>query len=361
MLTFRNTLRRLSCPLSCWLLLAASLLGACAPPGPPPPLRGETMGTGYNVRVSALPAGLQQADLQAIVERELQRVNAAMSTYDPQAEISLFNQHQRNDWFPVSSELGQLVQRAQDLAMATGGAFDITVGPLVEAWGFGVAGPRDSPPSAAELATARARVGMDKLSQRVAPPALRKALPALRIDLSAIAKGYGVDRVAAALDAAGIDSYLVEIGGELRTRGQRHDGAMWRVGIEQPAPDGRRVQLAVHMHRDGAVATSGDYRNFFETNGVRYAHIIDPRTGMPANHQLASVTVIAENCETADGWATALSVLGPGEGYQLAENEGLAALFIERRGDAFEERATPAFDAWLAAGNQRQQETGKND
>jgi len=344
-----------------WLLLASGLLSACAPPGPPPPLRGATMGTGYTVRVTALPPALNQADLQALVELELQRVNAAMSTYDPLAEISRFNQHQGDDWFAVSPDLAQLVQRAQDIGVQTGGAFDITVGPLVDAWGFGTAGPRDSPPSAAELAAARAKVGMDRLSQRVDPPALRKATPTLRIDLSAIAKGYGVDRVAAALEAAGIDNYLVEIGGELRTRGRRHDGAMWRVGIEQPAPDGRRVQLALPMHRDGAVATSGDYRNFFETDGQRYAHIIDPRTGEPVNHELASVTVIADNCAMADGWATALSVLGPGEGYQLAENAGLAALFIERRDEAFEERRTSAFDAWLAAGDQGQQETIKND
>lgn len=344
-----------------WLLLASGLLSACAPPGPPPPLRGATMGTGYTVRVTALPPALNQADLQALVELELQRVNAAMSTYDPLAEISRFNQHQGDDWFAVSPDLAQLVQRAQDIGVQTGGAFDITVGPLVDAWGFGTAGPRDSPPSAAELAAARAKVGMDRLSQRVDPPALRKATPTLRIDLSAIAKGYGVDRVAAALEAAGIDNYLVEIGGELRTRGRRHDGAMWRVGIEQPAPDGRRVQLALPMHRDGAVATSGDYRNFFETDGQRYAHIIDPRTGEPVNHELASVTVIADNCAMADGWATALSVLGPGEGYQLAENAGLAALFIERRDEAFEERTTSAFDAWLAAGDQGQQETIKND
>lgn len=361
MLSFRQTHRRLSSPLSAWLLLATGLLGACAPPGPPPPLRGATMGTVYTVRITALPAALNQADLQALVEQELQRVNAAMSTYDPQSEISRFNQHQGDDWFPVSLDLAQLVQRARDIGMETGGAFDITVGPLVEAWGFGASGPRNSPPSAAELAAARAMVGMDRLSQRIDPPALRKALPTLQIDLSAIAKGYGVDRVAATLDAAGIDNYLVEIGGELRTRGRRHDGAMWRVGIEQPAPDGRRVQLALPMHRDGAVATSGDYRNFFEADGRRYAHIIDPRTGAPVDHELASVSVIADNCAMADGWATALSVLGPGEGYRLAENAGLAALFIERRGEAFEERTTSAFDAWLAAGNQSEQETTNND
>lgn len=359
--SLHHTHRQRSSPLTTWLVLGCGLLSACAPPGPPPPLRGATMGTVYTVKVTALPATLSQAELQALVERELQRVNAAMSTYDPQSEISRFNQHRGDDWFPVGRDLAEIVLRARDVGARTAGAFDITVGPLVEAWGFGATGPRDSPPSGAELAAARTVIGMDRLSQRVDPPALRKSVAALQIDLSAIAKGYAVDRVAAALDAAGIHNYLVEIGGELRIRGRRHDGAMWRVGIEQPAPDGRRVQRALPMHRDGAVATSGDYRNFFETNGQRYAHIIDPRTGMPAKHQLASVTVIADNCETADAWATALSVLGTRDGYRLAENEGLAALFMEREGETFAERPTQAFDAWLSAADQSPQETENND
>ncbi len=347
--------------LSLCCLALGLLAGGCDGGSPPEPLRGATMGTGYTVKVAALPAGLQALQLQALIDTELAAVNSAMSTYDPESEISRFNAFRSDEWFAVSPALAAIVATAQDIAATTGGAFDSTVGPLVETWGFGTAGSRDAPPPTAEIDTALAAIGFRKLSVRLEPPALRKTIARLQVDLSAIAKGYGVDRIAAALEAAGVDNYLVEIGGELRTRGRRHDGAMWRVGIEQPEPGGRRVQLALPMHRNGAVATSGDYRNFFETDGQRYAHIIDPRTGAPVDHELASVTVIADNCAMADGWATALSVLGPGEGYQLAENAGLAALFIERRGEVFEDRTTSAFDAWLAAGDQIQQETANDD
>ena len=197
---FHDTQHRTRSLLTCYLALTCALLGACAPPGPPPPLRGATMGTSYSVKVTALPATLSRADLQALEEQELQRVNAAMSTYDPASEISRFNRHQDDDWFSVGPDLAGIVMRARDIGARSGGAFDITVGPLVEAWGFGASGPRDLPPSGEELAAASAVIGMHRLSPRLEPPALRKSVAGLQIDLSAIAKGYGVDRVATALD-----------------------------------------------------------------------------------------------------------------------------------------------------------------
>lgn len=343
-----------SCPRLPALVLAAGLLAACAPPGPPEPIGGSTMGTVYTVKFAKLPPALGRADLQALVEAELATVNAVMSTYDPDAEISRFNRHQERDWFAVSPELAKVVAQSAAIHDSSGAAFDVTVGPLVETWGFGATGPRDRPPTQSEISAALARLGMDALQVRVDPPAMRKKRGDVEIDLSAIAKGYAVDRVARTLEAAGVTNYLVEIGGELRTAGRRNDGGMWRVGIEQPATGTRSVQRAVPMAIDGAIATSGDYRNFFEIDGRRYAHLLDPRTGRPVEHRLASVTVIAADCATADGWATALSVLGADQGYDLAAKEGLAALFIERRGEAFVERATPAFDHWLELGKSMQ-------
>jgi thiamine biosynthesis lipoprotein len=360
MVTFRNPHPAL---VRKWFgcLLLVLLVGACGHRAPPPPLRGTTMGTVYTVRVAALPDGSSLPELQRLVDRELDAVNRSMSTYDPESEVSRFNRDQSGDWFPVSPALATVVAAAQTIARQTGGAFDTTVGPLVEAWGFGAAGRRDAPPSAAAIAAARAVTGYKHVTVRMDPPALLKTRPGLAIDLSAIAKGYAVDRVAAALESAGVADYLVEIGGELRTAGQRPGGASWRVGIEQPNPGGRRIQRALPMHENGAIATSGDYRNFFEADGQRYAHIIDPRTGRPVDNTLASVTVIAPKCMTADGWATALSVLGLKQGIELARARDLAVLFIEHRGEEFDEHMTPAFADWLAAGTTARKETGKND
>jgi thiamine biosynthesis lipoprotein len=307
------------------------------------------MGTTYSVKYARLPENLTREDLRALVEEELAAVNASMSTYDPDAEISKFNQQTSRDWIPVDPELARVVAQAAAIHDGSGGAFDVTIGPLVDAWGFGTAGTRGNPPQPHEIQEALARVGMDDLVVRTEPPALRKKRPDLEVDLSAIAKGHAVDRVAQVLQREGVSDYLVEIGGELRTAGRRYDGAAWRVGIEQPVAGERSVQKAIPMGLDGAVATSGDYRNFFELGDRRYAHILDPRTGMPVAHKLASVTVISADCATADGWATALSVLGTEQGYPLAVERGVAALFIEREETGLLEKPTPAFDNWLAS------------
>lgn len=343
------------------VVLCTALLAACSPPPPPGPLTGTTMGTAYTVKFAKLPAELSPATLQALVEQQLAAVNAVMSTYDADAEISRFNRDQNRDWFSIAPEMAAVLVEAKAIHDRSGGAFDVTIGPVVEIWGFGAAGPRDKPPPQSEITAALARVGMDDLMVRRDPSAVRKLRSDLQIDLSAIAKGHAVDRVATALENAGVTNYLVEIGGELRTAGRRPDGGVWRVGIEQPATGGRSVQRAIPMALDGAVATSGDYRNFFEIDGRRYAHILDPRTGRPVEHRLASVTVIAANCSTADGWATALSVLGTDAGYRVAESEGLAALFIDRDGEKFSERATPAFDNWLETGKILQGEATNDD
>jgi thiamine biosynthesis lipoprotein len=238
----------------------------------------------------------------------------------------------------------EVVLEAQRVSRLTGGAFDITVGPLVDVWGFGPSSV-DETPSDTVIQELLAATGYQQLEVDVRAGTLRKAGDSCHIDLSAIAKGYAVDRVAAALDDGGYGSYLVEIGGEVRTRGHNGAGEAWRVGIERPDPERRSVYAAVALS-GLSMATSGDYRNFFIRDGVRISHTIDPRTGRPVAHDLASVSVVAASCMTADAFATALEVMGPAEGFEFAERQHISAFFLIRAGDGvFEERRTSQWDA----------------
>jgi thiamine biosynthesis lipoprotein len=323
-------------------LLLAGLLSGCSGAGVPVEVTGPTMGTRYSVKVVDLPAGLDEVALRAGVERVLEAVNASLSTYRPDSELSRFNRSAETGWVPATADLLRVVTEAQRVGRLTGGAFDVTVGPLVNLWGFGPGRGEDRVPSATEVEEARARVGYARLEVRDPPPAVRKAIPDLYVDLSAIAKGYGVDRVSEYLESQGVGRYLVEVGGEVRGRGRNARGTPWKVAVERPA-EGERAAYAV-VEVDGVgVATSGDYRNFFEKDGRRYSHTIDPATGRPVTHALASVTVVSDTCMTADALATGLNVLGPEAGYALAEREGIAALFIVREGQGFTHRATAAF------------------
>jgi thiamine biosynthesis lipoprotein len=224
------------------------------------------------------------------------------------------------------------------------GAFDVTVGPLVNLWGFGPDPVQLKPPADAAIDAALERVGYDRLHVDCSRPAIRKDTPDVYVDLSACAKGFAVDRATELLDARGIRHYLVEIGGELRMRGLNADGEAWSVAIETPADAGRTVGRIVTL-TDKAMATSGDYRNFFEYRGERYSHTIDPRTGRPTTHNLAAVTVVGDSTVLADAMATALLVLGPRAGLELAVREGIPAYFQVRTEGGFSEASTPAFAA----------------
>lgn len=332
-----------------WMLLCVFFLVGCGTPPEPKlsaTITGATMGTSYLIKITHLPAETSQEHLQAVIDSELEKINDQMSTYRPMSEISLFNRHSGQDWFAVSPETAQVVHKALFVNEETQGAFDITVGPLVNLWGFGPEQRERIIPSAAEINAVRAKTGRRHLEVRLSPPALRKLHRDAQIDLSAIAKGFGVDKVAELLDGYGIDSYLVEIGGEVRARGAKTDGSAWLVGIEMPSPERRIIQEVISL-RDNSLATSGDYRNFFEHNGKRYSHTIDPRTGRPVEHGLASVTVVADTCMQADAWATALMVLGPEKGYDFAEKRGLAALFIVHAHAGMTSKTTPAFERRL--------------
>ena len=331
------------------------LLAACAS-GPPDfgatvhEFDGATMGTTYAVRVVTVDpwpqAGRDRvaAEIQAVLDD----VESKMSHYQPSSELSRFNRRRTTRPFPVSADTLEVFRQARRLSELTAGALDVTVGPLVEAWGFGPVEPDRLPPDAGRLSRLREHVGYAGIELDAAASTLRKTDPAIEGDLSAVAKGYGVDRVAAALRAAGLTRYLVEVGGEIVAAGTNHLDRPWRIGIESPEAGGG-IHRVVPL-RDRAMATSGDYRNRREVDGGWVSHTIDPRTGRPVEHRLASVSVVADRCVVADGLATALEVLGPEDGYALAVEQGWAALFLSRADDgAIRERATPAFSALLAA------------
>jgi len=294
-------------------------------------LRGETMGTTYLVKIYGVD-GIDR-DLALDIDAELRQINDQMSTYLKSSELSRFNASDSTDWFDVSPETAMVVQASLRVARATDGAFDVTVGPLVELWNFGPGKTRRRVPTGAEIAETRQLVGYENLDSRLEPAGLKKSVPGLRVDLSAIAKGHGVDRVVALLNSKGAENVFVEIGGEIRTTG-RKGAEPWMVGIQKPDAATNVIQVA-HALSGGSIATSGDYRNFFSHDGKRYSHTIDASTGRPVDHQTASVTVIADDCMQADAWATAINVLGADEGLTVARENGLSVLVISRNDDSY--------------------------
>ncbi|NND97587.1 MAG: (Na+)-NQR maturation NqrM [Pirellulaceae bacterium] len=294
------------------------------------------MGTTYMVKIHG--AEDVDDDIRIDIDAELRRVNDQMSTYLKSSEISRFNASDSTRWFDVSRQTADVVDFAQQVARKTDGAFDVTIGPVVNAWGFGPDQRTGETPDREKLAQLKALTGFEKLSVRLDPPALRKQIPQLQVDLSAIAKGHGVDRVVTLLAEAGATDVFVEIGGEVRTSGDKA-GQPWRVGIQLPDTAATVSMIAHETGRgtgqDESMATSGDYRNFFQDDGKRYSHTIDPRTAAPIVHHLASVSVVSQSCMAADAWATAINVLGPEKGLELAERESLDAFLITRTDNGY--------------------------
>lgn len=330
------------------VLLVSGLTACSSADKPVTRLQGETMGTTWHVTV--VDAGqqhqYQQTRLQTDIERILQEVNAAMSTWLPDSELSRFNQAPTTDWFPVSADVVTVVASAAEVSEMSDGVFDVTVGPLISLWGFGKAEKATAMPDAVALETARARVGYQKLAVRTEPAALRKARSDMYVNLSAIAKGFGVDKLGEYLEAQGIQHYMAEIGGEVRTRGKSQRGDAWRIAIEKPVALGRAIQQGVQL-QDAGLATSGDYRNFFTHDGQRYSHTIDPNTGYPVKHSLASVSVLADTTMLADAYATMLMAMGEVRGKTFADQQGIAAYFIWRTDDGFEHYTTNGFKSAL--------------
>jgi thiamine biosynthesis lipoprotein len=308
-------------------------------------LSGPTMGSTWTVRLLKLPGTCSRDQVQMAVQEVLDRVENQMSTYRPDSDLSRFNRSRTTEWVSIPRDFAEVVNQARLVSEQTGGAFDVTVGPLVNLWGFGPthpAGEFGTVPSDSMIEEARRHVGYRLLDVRLKPPAIRKSDPQAYVDLSAIAKGYAAGLVGDRLEELGAKDYLVLVGGEVRSRGLSHLGRPWHVGLETPTPGTRRVLYTVEL-KDLALSTSGDYRNFFESGGHRYCHEINPATGRPTTHASASVTVAHASNAYADAMATALMVLGPKEGYALAQKLNLAAMFITRSDDHFETSSTPQF------------------
>lgn len=310
---------------------------------------GPAMGSRYTVRVVMTP-GDEAANerVRAAIAGELARADRLFSRWSPDSEISRLGAHASTEPLAVSAETAAVLESARQVSDLTGGALDVTVAPLVEAWGFGP-GPRpERSPSAAALAQLRARVGYRQLTIDLARRTVAKARPDVACDVGAVAGGWTADRVAEAIVALGYGDVLVDVTGEVAARGRRPDGGAWRVAVEWP--DGSRERALVVALRDAAVATSGDYRKAWtDRDGRRRSHVIDPRTGEPIAHGLASATVVDEDAARADALATALLVLGPDAGRALAARERLPARLVRREADGtYTEWSTPAFEALVA-------------
>lgn len=309
-------------------------------------LRGAAQGTTYHIKYVVTAKAVDRERVQGDVEQLLAEIDRQMSTYRPDSEISRFNQAPANEWFAVSKSVVEVVSAARETSEKTGGAMDITVGPLVRLWHFGptekskkkaTARPANKfePPTDDQIQNARTRIGYRQLNTRLDPPALRKQVAGLEVDLSSIASGYTIDHLSEVLQKLGIENYMVELGGEVRAAGKHEDGTPWRVAIERPTAGDPEMVTAVPLV-NAALATAGGTHKFFEYKGHRYSHIIDPATGRPVEHALASVSVAADTCLEADGWDTPLLVLGPDRGLNCAEKNGIAAMFIshEDAGDS---------------------------
>jgi thiamine biosynthesis lipoprotein len=323
-------------------MTASAVLTACTPAAEVTVLGGSTMGTTYTARLADPVADSQTLGRE--VQAHLDELDNRMSTYLAESDVTRFNRSESTDWFPVALSTCEVVLLSLSMSALTGGAFDITVGPLVDLWGFGPAGEIDEAPAPALLAATRERTGYAGIEADCSQPAIRKDRPGLEIDLSAVAKGYAVDAMADRLEAEGFANYLVEVGGEMRIAGTKAGGEPWRVGIEAPLRDRRDVYDAIGV-TNTAIASSGDYRNYVEIDGQFYSHTIDPRTGAPVTHATAGVTVLAPSAGFADALATALLVLGVEDGLELVERENIAALFLTRTGDGVEATASSRFDA----------------
>ena len=330
------------------LLCVLVLLGACSRSPEPITLSGSTMGTYWTVRLSSLPASVGSDQLRAGIEGVLEQVNAEMSTYRDDSVISAFNTTRPGETIELPPGFAGVLREALYWAKATGGSFDPTVGPLVDLWGFGPAGRIEVRPEAEAIARKKERVGWERLAMQSGPSRIEQP-GGLRLDLSGIAKGWGVDKVAEYLQGAGVENFLVDIGGDLRVEGVRPDGRGWRVAIERPRSGQRDVHSIIETDA-AAIATSGDYRNFVELDGRHFSHLIDPHTGYPIDHETVSVTVASPACTTADALATALHIMPLEEAWSFAIDRDLAVFWLLVQDEELVERATPRFLRFLQTG-----------
>ncbi len=304
---------------------------------------GLTMGTTYAVKIAEkqqLP-DKEIAALKQSVDLVLIEVNRQMSTYIPESEISQFNNLTKSEWLDISDDFAFVLDQSIRICNLTDNSLDITIGPVVNLWGFGPEQRPHTIPTDEEVENRMQSVGIDNLELRPDPPTVKKNIPHLMVDLSSTAKGFGVDKVFNLLTELGYKNVMVEIGGEVRTSGKNQKSELWKIGISTPDQSGS-IEKVVPLSNI-AMATSGDYWNYFEEDGIRYSHTIDPITGRPITHKLASVTVFDSTCLQADGLATGIFVMGPEKGYNFVVEMELAAYMIVKSDTGFEITKSPKF------------------
>ena len=323
------------------IVLAATIFSSCTPPKVSEThLYGPTMGTTYNVKFVPVE-GVNEQEVKQQIDQVLVDINQLMSTYIPDSELSQFNQWNSIDPFDLSPQTIQVLNEAKRLGDISAGLLDVTVGPLVNLWGFGPLSRPNKIPTDELIKTTQRLVGLEKLT--LGPTWASKSITNLSVDLSTIAKGYAVDQVAELLHTHKIDNFIVEIGGEMRVSGIKASGKTWVIAIEKPEAEQRSIQELISIGNN-AVATSGDYRIYYEQDGVRYSHLIDPSTGYPITHNLVSVTVIHPSSMTADGLATALNVMGKDKALAVAKKYDIAVFMITKEKDGFTEYTSAKFD-----------------
>jgi len=324
-----------------FIVVFSTILVACSPPEiQETHLSGPTMGTTYNVKFVAVK-DINERQLKQQIDQLLIDINQLMSTYIQDSELSRFNQWRSTEPFPLSPQTLEVMTEAKRLGEMSRGLLDVTIGPLINLWGFGPQSRPEKIPTDSLIKITRQQIGLDKLT--IGPSWASKTQPTLNVDLSTIAKGYAVDQLAELLQTHKISNFLVEIGGEMRVSGIKASSTPWIIAIEKPEAEQRSVQEIISIG-DNAVATSGDYRNYYEHDGVRYSHLIDPSTGYPITHNVVSVTVIHPSSMTADGLATALIVMGKKKALELAKTYNIAVLLITKEKDGFTEYTSAKFE-----------------
>jgi FAD:protein FMN transferase len=326
--------------------LAAMLIVGCDSPPSLNQLKGSTMGTYYIVKFWSVKP-VSDAKVKQIhndIEAKLKDINQSMSTYIADSELSLINQKPSEQWLEISPELHHVLSAALRLHKQCDNDYDVTVGPLVNLWGFGPQQKPEKVPSRQDIELANERVGSQfiELAKDGEQFQLKKSKQ-LYIDLSSLAKGYGVDQISHILSLYDMDGYLVDIGGEIKLKGNKSDGDKWQIAVVSPDSLLDNTVYQAFSVKDIAMATSGDYRNYFEEDGVRYSHTIDPKTAKPINHKLASVSVLDKSSMWSDALATCLLVKGDKAGFKWAEQHKIAAYFITKENDLFVATKTTKF------------------
>ena len=311
---------------------------------------GHTMGTTYRIVATVDNDSTTSVSLKELVDKRLDELCQRLSTYIENSEITRFNQSEAGEWFGVSSDLYRVVAAADSISRKTGGAFDITVGQTVDLWGFGTEQEMSSSelPTQDKILSAQQTADYRKLQIQSDPPALKKLNSGLKINVSAIAKGYGVDEILLLLkNVSEVHGAMVEIGGEIRVFGQRHDGFKWTVGIQSPVRDRGGLAARIYLN-NGAIASSGDYVNYFEKDGQRISHVINPLKGVPVETDIVATTVIGKSCMAADAWATACMVLDAEKALEIARSEEIGLMIIrEDSKDSLEVLSNNNFKKYL--------------